>query len=276
MKATKLDHDSGLATKLRTRCSQIMSQSSGKKKKFKAAKLKLVAKNPRKIKAALRSWVDASDKADSNLFGLNDAPPWVERAFVEVAKVVMPGHRLPIAGEVDMEVIGEFFGRLHVFGKLYSGEIPMGPEVQAEYDSLQKFAASQPQSPERTAREKAGVQDLLVRVDAVQHGIPNIMNAALESSHEDTLKFNKGLQRGMNLAPDELVTLNAFERHTRTYFMLAIMWRVWVTCKSLREVYNYLCKTVGEQKIGSFKTFEKVCGKIGFSVRGRGRPSGKK
>jgi hypothetical protein len=249
-----------------------MSQNSGKKKKAKPQKIKLVAKHPRKIKAALKSWADASDKADFDPLGLNDAPPWVDKALAEVVKVVLPGNRLPTSGEVDMELIGELLGRLQAFGKLYGGEIPMGPEVQKEYEDLQKFLTSQPQTPERAAMEKAAIKDIQTRMEAVQQGIPNVMNAALASSHEDTLKFNNGLQRGMNLTADELVTVNVFERHTRTLYVLAVGWRFWVTCKSLREVYNHLCKAVGEQKIGSFKTFEKLCGKIGFSVRGRGRP----
>ena len=80
----------------------------------------------------------------------------------------------------------------------------------------------------------------------------------------------------MNLSPDDLVTANVFERHTRTYYALATYWPFWVKCKSIREVYEHLCRAAGQQKVGSFKTFEKICGKIGFSVRGRGRPSKKK
>lgn len=252
-----------------------MSQPSGKKKKPKADKIKLVAKRPRKIRAALRSLADASDKADYDVLELDEAPPWVDKALAEVAKVALPGNRLPTTGEMDMDLIGELLGRQHVFGKLFNGEIPLGPEAQAEYDRLQKFAASQPKTPEKIANVKRFVKDIQNRMAAVQEGIPNIMNAALGSSHEDALKFNQGLQRGMNLAPDELVTLNVFERHTRTYYVLAANWRFWMTCESLPRVYDLLCQAVGAEKIGSFKAFEKLCGKIGFSVRGRGRPSNK-
>jgi hypothetical protein len=249
-----------------------MSKPSRKIKTLKPQKIRLVAKHPRKIKAVLKSWVEASDKVDSDPLKLDEAPAWVEKALAEVAKVVMPGNRLPTTGEVDMELIGEFFGRLQAFGKVYDGEIPLGPEAQAEYDRLQKFLAKQPQSPERTAREKASVKDLQVRMGALEQSIPDLMNAVFGSSHEDALKFQKGLLRGMNLSPDELVTANVFERHTRTFWVLASHWRIWVTCKSVREVYNHLCKAVGEGKIGSFKTFEKLCAEIGFKLRGRGRP----
>jgi hypothetical protein len=249
---------------------------SSKVKKPISTKVKLIAKKPRKVKAALKSWVEASDKVNSDSLNLNGAPPWVENAYAEVVKVLMPSNRLPTSGDVDLELYGELLGRLQAFGKVFSGEIPMGLEAQAELDRLQTLAASQPQSPERKAREKAAVNDLNVRVKAVEQGISDLMKAAMSSSHEDTLKFQKGLSRGLNLSPDDLVSANVFERHTRTYYVLVTYWRFWVKCKSLREVYDHLCKAVGENKIGSFKTFERLCKKIRFKIRGRGRPPGKK
>ena len=253
-----------------------MSQKSDTIKKPETEKIKLVGKNPRKIKAALKSYVEASDKLDSDPLQLDDAPPWVEKAYAEVVKVVFPGNRIPNADVFDLEIIGEFFGRLQAFGKVYSGEIPLGPEALAECENAKKIMESKMRPPKIKAKVKSSLKDLQVRVGALQASIPGVMNAALESSHEDALKFQKGLLRGMILSQDELVSVNVFERHTRTYFVLAAYWQFWVKCRTLREVYNHLCKAAGEEKIGSFKTFEKVCGKIGFSVGKRGRPSKKK
>jgi hypothetical protein len=254
-----------------------MSESSGKIKTQKTEKIKLVAKNPRKIKAAIKAWGEASDKVDSDPLGLDDAPAWVERAWAEVVKVILPGNRLPTSGEWSLELLGELMGRLQAFGKLYAGEIPLTPEVQAQVDRLEKFAASQPRSPKSAARQKVLVRDLQVRVAAVQAGIPDLMAAAFTSSHEDVKKYQRGLARGLNLSPDELIATNVFERHTRTFYVLALLWRFWVTCKSLGEIYRILCQAVGASKIGSFKNFEKnVAQKIGLTIRGRGRPPGKK
>ena len=252
-----------------------MSQPTAKNKTVESKKLKLIAKRPRKIKLALKSWFEASDKVDSDPLELNGAPPWVENAWAEVVKVLLPGNRLPTVGEWDMELLGEFMGRLQAFGKLHVGEIPMGPKVQAENDRFQKFEASQPQSPERTAKEKVLARDLRARVAAVQESIPDVMKAAFGSSHADSEKYQRGLARGLKLSPDELITANVFERHTRTFWALANYWRVWVKCKSVREIYNHLCKAVGSKEIGSYKTFEiHVVKKIGLKVRGRGRPAG--
>ena len=254
-----------------------MSQRPGKTETSKAPKLKLTAAKPRKIKAALKAWGDASDRVNLDPLELDAAPVWVENALAEVVKVVLPGNRLPANGAWNLELVGELMGRLEAFGRLCAGEIVMGAEVQAEHDRFQKFVDSLPQSPERTARAKMLVRDINARFEAVQEHIPVVMKAALASSHDDSVKFQKGLLRGLNLSPDELISANVFERHTRTFYVLALFWRAWVKCKSLREVYDHLCKAVGERQIGSFKAFEKrVAEKIGFRIRGRGRPPGKK
>ena len=238
--------------------------------------IKLIAKNPRKIEAALKSWVAASDKVDSDPWKLDEASPWVENAFFEVAKVVMPSNKMPTDGELDLELIGELIGRIEVLGKLHGGQIPMGSEMKAEVDQIEKHAASLPKSKERTARGKMLKQDWQARVEATNQAIPNLIKAALDSSHEDALKFQKGLLRGMNLSPDELTAGQVLERHTRTFLVLAVQWRRFSKCRSLREIYGILCSEIGEDKIGSFKTFEnRVAKKIGLKVRGRGRPSKK-
>ena len=99
------------------------------KPQIKQQKIKLNAKKPHRIKAALIAWASASEKVDTDPFQLDKAPIWAENALAEVVKVVLPGKRLPTAGEWDLELVGELFGRLQAFVKLYGGEIPMGPEV---------------------------------------------------------------------------------------------------------------------------------------------------
>jgi hypothetical protein len=250
-----------------------MSQPSGKTKTLKAQKIKLTAKNPRKIKAALKAWAASSDKMDSDPLKLDEAPQWVENAYVEVVKIVMPSKKLPAAGEWDMELVGELMGRLRAFEKLYSGEIPLGPEQQAELGRLEKFAASQPQSPERAAKEKALTQDLQNMVNATNQAIPQLMDSVLGSSHEDALKFQKGLLRGMSLAPDELTAGKTFQRHTKIFWLLGLLWRSFSKCRSVAEVHRILCQAVGEKQIGSLKTFEnRVAKKIGMRFGRSGRP----
>ena len=48
-------------------------------------------------------------KVDTDLLGLDEAPQWVENAWFQVVKTVMPGKRLPTAGEMDLEALGEIF-----------------------------------------------------------------------------------------------------------------------------------------------------------------------
>ena len=58
-------------------------------KKIKQDKIKLVAKQPSKIKAALQSFVTASDQVHSDPLGLDEVPPWVEKAWL--AGGLVPG-----------------------------------------------------------------------------------------------------------------------------------------------------------------------------------------
>jgi hypothetical protein len=252
---------------------KIMSESSGKIKIPKSKKIKLVAKKPRKIKAAIKAWAESSGKNNSDPFELDKAPAWAENALAEAVKITLPGKRLPTSGEWDMELLGELLGRQQALGKLYGGEIPMGPETKAEYDRLEKFAASQPPTPERSAKQKAMVQDLQTMIGATNDAIPQLLKAVLGSSHEDALKFQNGLLRGMNLAPDELTTGKTFQRHTRTFFVLGMGWRIFSKCRSVAEVHRMLCQAFGENRIGSLKYFEnRVAKKIGMRFGRSGRP----
>lgn len=240
-------------------------------------KIKIKATKPSKVKAALKAWVKALEESESDLLELNAAPAWVENALAEVAKIVMPGGRLPTSGEWDLELIGELFGRQQAFGKLFKGETPMGSETEAECDQLIKHAASQAQSPERTARQKAFAKDLEIMIKATNQAIPPMLEAALSSSHEDTLKFQKGLLRGMNLEENELTIGKLFQRHTRTFWVLGIKWRRFAKCRSVAEVHRKLCEEIGEEKTGSLKTFEnRVAKKIGMKFGRSGRPPKRK
>jgi hypothetical protein len=252
---------------------KAMSQLPGKSQKLKAEKIKLVAKKPGKVKTAIKAWVAASEKNNSDLFELDKAPRWAENALAEAVKTTMSGKRLPTSGEWDLELLGELLGRQQAFGKLYAGEIPMGQETKAEYDRVEKFAALQPESAESLAKVKAALQDLQTMIGATNDAIPQLLKAVMDSSHEDALKFQKGLLRGMNLAPDDLTTGKTFQRHTRTFLVLGARWRMFSKCRSVAEVHRILCAGVGEQKIGSLKAFERdVAKKIGMSFGPAGRP----
>ena len=63
MQAVKFGHDFRLATKSRCWCSKNMSESSAKNKKTKSKKVKLIAKRPGKIVAAVKTWVKSAEKS---------------------------------------------------------------------------------------------------------------------------------------------------------------------------------------------------------------------
>jgi len=77
----------------------------------------------------------------------------------------------------------------------------------------------------------------------------------------------------MNLAPDELTIGRTFQRYTRIYWVLGLMWPAFVKCRSVAEVHRILCRAVGEQKVGSLKHFEdRIAKKIGMKFGKGGRP----
>lgn len=215
----------------------------------------------------LRDWAEASGKNESDFLGLDNAPEWVLNAWVECCKIVFPGG-LPLDNKWDAESVGILFGRLWGLKNLYAGQVPLGLETQGELAKLEAAARGKPPLANAAAIET----DFLTKFKATDEAIPLAASAATSASYKDALSFQKGLARGMEIGPEELATSRTFERHTRTYFVLGLFWRFWSTRRSLTEVYEILCKAVGETRVGSFKTFEKVCRKIGFSVRGRGRP----
>ncbi len=123
------------------------------------------------------------------------------------------------------------------------------------------------------ARQKLIAKDLKNKMFALQQNIPKILNAALSSSHEDALKFQKGLLKGMNLEQDELLTANTFQRYTRIFWVLATHWPRWVKCRSVMEVHRILCSELGENNVGSLKTFQnRIAKPIGLKLGKSGRP----
>jgi hypothetical protein len=236
--------------------------------------LKLKAKKPQIIIAALRAWAEASDKVDADPMKLDEAPSWAEQALLEVERVFMASKKLPTTGELDLETLGGFIGRKLALAWSFSGKIPIGPETKTERDGLEKYMASQPKSPERSARAKVLAEDFQNRTEAINQAIPQLMKAVMESSHEDAIKFQTGLLRGMSLEPDECTTARTFQRHTQTFLVLGTGWRLFSKCRSVHEVHRKLCAAIGEDKIGSLKTFEiRVAKKIGMKLGRSGRPS---
>jgi hypothetical protein len=224
------------------------------------------------VKAMFDQWGKAFHKNDCDPLGLNDAPQWVFNAWTECCKIVFPSG-LPPVEKWDAKFLGELLGRFKGLLHLLNGEVPLGAESQAELEKIKAAASKLP----TLKNAKALKKDIETKIKATFETIPLATAAATSASYHDTVNFQKGMARGLEIKPDELATSRTFQRHTRTFYVLALFWRFWVTCKSLREVHRHLCNAVGEKKVGSFKTFEKhVAKKIGLKLRGRGRPPGKK
>jgi hypothetical protein len=220
------------------------------------------------VKDVFRKWAEGAGENDCDPLRIKDAPEWVFNAYVELAKACFPSGWLP-AEKWDAEFLGEFLGRYYSLEQLFAGEVPLGPETKGDVEKLEAMIAGQPVPKNLREIEK----DFETISTATSEAIPLATAMAAESSYSEALNFQKGLRRGIEIGPEELATSRGFRRHSRTFWVLALYWRHWAKCRSVREVYDHLCKAVGEQKIGSFKTFEiHVAKKIGLKFRGRGRP----
>jgi hypothetical protein len=203
------------------------------------------------VKQAFLKWAVKASKKDCDPLKIKDAPEWVFNAHLECAKIVFPSG-LPSAEKWNAEFLGEFLGRYEGLARLFAGEVPLGSETQSDVQKLEAMISGLPTPKNLKAIQK----DAETVFNVTQEMIPIATALAGNSSYNDTLYFQKGLLRGIEIKPEELATSRTFRRHTRKFWVLALFWRYWVKCKSVREVYDHLCKMVGEKKIGSFKTFE--------------------
>ena|ERR1700677_544630 len=243
-----------------------MNKAKGKK----AVKIKKAKSNW--VIAVLRDFGAATEKT-ADVLGLRDAPEWVWNAWDEIGNTVVPAGFQPTE-KWDADFLGNLLGRLHGIGMILSGEVPLGPETIAELDKL-KQKATKRMSP---TNRKIVKKDFGTVMQAIQEAIPAATNAAMAAPYKERMAFQKALTKGMEIQPDDLATPRTFRRHTRTFWVLALYWRAWVKCRSVREIYEHLCKAMGEKKIGNYKTFEvHVVQKIGLKVRsGSGRPKAAK
>lgn len=253
-----------------------MPSATAKNRKTKTKKLKLVAKNPRRIKAALKSWVAASETTNCDALNLDGAPAWAENALVEVTKIILPSKFLPTEGEWDLDLLGELVGRQRAFANLFTGEIPLSPEMQRDIEQIKEREAALPKTPELAARKKLLAKDFQNLLEANGQAIPELVAAVMASSHADTLKFQAGLARGLKLAAKDLNAGKIFQRYTRIFWVLGTQWRRFSQCRSVAEVHRILCAELGEDKVGSLKHFEaRVAKKIGMKFGPAGRPAAK-
>lgn len=87
----------------------------------------------------------------------------------------------------------------------------------------------------------------------------------------DSAEYHRGLSDGLRGigqgAPGEKTTLA-----TDLYLTLIMWWRVVVRFQSVTELHLWLTRVLGPQKVGEKKRIEKICERIGLTLREGGRP----
>lgn len=90
---------------------------------------------------------------------------------------------------------------------------------------------------------------------------------AIDADFVECAEFFTAFAEGMKHSPNDMERTN-----TRIILALMIGWRTFVQFPSIRAIHEAFCKGMGVQLVGNLKRFEKMCQRIGFKVRGKGRP----
>lgn len=87
----------------------------------------------------------------------------------------------------------------------------------------------------------------------------------------DSAEYHRGLSDGLRGigqgAPGEKATLA-----TDLYLTLLMWWRFVARFQSVTELHLWLTRVLGRQRVGDKKRIEKICERIGLTLRERGRP----
>ncbi len=201
---------------------------------------------------------------------LEALPDWVKNILVEFMKFNLPGVKWKKGMQFDEAMVGAFLGKFYGFARLLKGEVLLGPKTEEE---LGKVPKKVPAVKVDKSLQKAVEEGFSIDMKAAEELAGFASSVAIKQPHGEALAFNKAFNRGADIKPDDYATAYTMTRRMNIYFWLFFGRPVVEHCKSLREVYNWLCKQVGSNKVGNFKRFEKVCAQIGLKLRGRGRPA---
>lgn len=187
-----------------------------------------------------------------------DWPDWVANAGREIAKTFFPVAQLKSDGEMSPRILGGILG--HQIAAVNAlCETLQDPEPAAKGIAH----ALQPKGgfPDTFAESFAGYFEHMAEV------MKRACAGAIEADYAECAEFFSAFADGMKQTPNELERTN-----TRIILTLLIGWRTFVQFPSIRAVHEAFCKGMGVRLVGNLKRFEKMCQRIGFKVRGKGRP----
>jgi hypothetical protein len=91
-------------------------------------------------------------------------------------------------------------------------------------------------------------------------------------SLRDAEEFHRGMADGLR-GVGHGVEGDRSNLATDIHFALAMWWRVVVRFKSVTELHAWLVRMMGAQQVGEKKRIEKICERIGLTLKEPGRPT---
>ena len=185
-------------------------------------------------------------------------PEWVANALREVMKTMMPVAQLRDGMKTTPRMLGG------ILGHQIAAWNEMGAMV-SQSDTSQKAAAAMliPATgfPQNYAEMLIGFGNNLTET------MKRICGLAIEADYAECVEFFEAFTRGMKTAPSTLLRTN-----TGILLVMAVLWKKVESFESVRELHGWLSSVMSPQLVGSLKRIEKMCQRIGFRVRGKGRP----
>lgn len=206
----------------------------------------------------------------------NRTPPrWTKKAGKIVFRASMPAVVFDRAASKAARV-GAALGRLDAFDAWLCGEreLPIPPQVEVRIEhAFEQWSATDlsPKQTKELERSLLRLAEWISHRDRRRQVFADIERAAAVAPYELTQEFRNAYAQAHRL-PADWVSGDALSREAKLAFLFAALWWLFELLPSVTALHRCLSNVPGIFAIGDLKSFHRLCRKIGFRLRGRGRP----
>jgi len=206
-------------------------------------------------------------------------PQWVVNVAAEVLKVGMPTVGLREGLKLDARVAGAFMGsqyaRLCSLSELFKEP---NSEEKRTIERIEAWVEKLPEAQRLEFRERETAINLFFEVlftgwmERFLLLLKRAFGSAVEESMEDASAFTGAFHTALKQARKTSRETTAF----KVYFWMFMHWRYIQTFESIRQLQKFLGVYLTANELGNLKRLEKICERIGLTLRPPGRPKGSK
>jgi hypothetical protein len=242
---------------------------------------------PEWVKAVLRDLETSADEIGP--IGANDAPAWVERLQLELAKQSIPTIKIDRPGDSGPALLGRIVGHHTWLESSDNG-------VVAQLERFEKTA----QELESALKQKLGIDEyesrleqsapLMADMETMWNNITKAWEektkictrataSALEQKIDEQSEFFAAYTDALNhpvFDENGRASIETYASLTNIYLLVVIFWRTVVLMGSRKELYDWLCQSLGKSQVGEFERVETICKRQKIRLATRGRPKHKK